>query len=68
MPAPMTSAVSPPCISADAHTVQRDRDGLEHGGLGKGQAVRQAVGNALRHRNEFGKGAVRGGIRRRRRR
>jgi hypothetical protein len=34
MPAPMTSAVSPPFIS-DGDAVERDGDGFEHGGIGK---------------------------------
>ena len=35
-----------------------DRDGLNHGRFGKAQRVRQAVKNARRHRNQFGKGSV----------
>ena len=58
MPAPITSAVSPPFSFRYAHGVQRHGDGFEHGGLGKRDVVRQPVDDALRNGDELGKGAM----------
>ncbi len=42
---------------ADGNRMEGDGGGLQHGGFGKGERGREAVGNALRHSDKFGKGS-----------
>ena len=67
MPAPITSAVSPPLSSADRTACSADRNGFQHGRFGEAQLVRQPVDDALGHGDILGESSVRGGSRRRRR-